>query len=266
MSITIPPGLEKTYIGLLYETGIIFLFLILLILIIIHYSKKKTVNTLLLLGSFTGIFVAIIFSWLSKFYLIKNGILGFDDLDPNIPNFWFISVLLQFRISFVLLVIAADFTYILKVKVFDDMPKKIERLILIILSIATILFALIAIEQGNVLLDVLSFLSVLVIMTYVYVPFIIASLKMYRILEETQYKRATLSLSAMSFSFIMVFVSFLADRLIMLIFNSEGYTFFYFSAWAFSIIAAFAAYLGYIRTSRKKSLKEEKNTEQEKQI
>ncbi len=265
MSITIPPGLEDTYVGLLYESGIIFLFLILLILIIVHYSKKKTVNTLILLGSFTFMFVAIIFSWLSKFYLIKNGILGFDELAPNIANFWFLSVMLQFRISFVLLVIAADFTYMLKVKVFDDIPKKVERLILIILSIATILFALIAVEQGNVLLDVLSFLSVLVIMIYVYIPFIIASLKMYRILEETQYKRATLSLSVMSLSFVMVFVSFLADRLIMLIFDSDGYTFFYFAAWAFSIIAAFAAYLGYIRTSRKKSLKEEKKTEQEKQ-
>jgi len=88
---------------------------------------------------------------------------------------------------------------------------------------------------------------------------------MYRILKEPQYKQATLSLSAMGLSFILVFFSFLLDRLMMLLFDSSGYTFFYFAAWGFVIVGAFAAYMGYIRTSRKKSLKEEKQSEKEQQ-
>ncbi len=261
MIITIPPELQDTFVGLLYESGIIFLFLILLILIIVHYNKKKTVNTFLLLASFTCMFFAIIFSWLSKFILIQKNITGFNALDPNIPGFWLYSVILQFRVSFVLLVLAADITYILRVKIFDDMYNQVERWILIILSISTVLFALIAVEQDNIDLDVLSFLSVLVIMSYVYIPFIIASLKMYRLMKEPHYKSASLSLALLGLSFILVFISFLADRLMMMIFSSSGYTVFYFAAWGFVIVGTFAAYMGYIRTSRKKTLKEKKISE-----
>ena len=257
---SIRPELHDTFIGLLYESGIIFLFLILIVLIVVHYSKKKTPNTFLLLVSFICMFFAIIFSWLSKFILIRKDITGFNVLDVNTSGFWLYSVILQFRVSFVLLVLAADITYILKVKIFDDMYNQVEKWILIILSISTVLFALIAVEQENTLLDVLSFLSVLVIMTYVYLPFVLASLKMYRILEETHYKQASLSLAALGFSFIMVFLCFLADRLMMMILLSSGYTFFYFAAWGFVIVGTFAAYMGYIRTSRKKTLKEKKSS------
>lgn len=258
---SIRPELQDTFVGLLYESGILFLFLILLILIFVHYSKKKTVNTFLLLASFTCMFFAIIFSWLSKFILIQLDITGFTVLDPNIPGFWFYSVVLQFRVSFVLLVLAADITYILRVKIFDDMYNQVERLILIILSIATVLFTLIAVEQGNILLDVLSFLFVLIIMCYVYIPFVVASLKMYRLMKEPHYKSASLSLAGLGLSFILVLLCFLADRLMMMLTESSGYTVFYFAAWGFVIVGTFAAYMGYIRTSRKKTLKEKKISE-----
>lgn len=258
---SVPPELQDTFVGLIYESIIIFLFLILLVLIIIHYSKKKTLNTFLLLASFIFMFFGIAFSWLSKFLLVQEIIPEFVDMDPNITGFWFFAVILQFRVSFVVLVLAADITYILKVKIFDDMPKMAERWILIILSIFTVLFTLIAVEQENVLLDALSFLFVLIIMCYVYFPFIIASLKMYRLMKEPHYKSASLSLAVLGISFIMVFVGFLADRLMILLFDSPGYTFFYFAAWGFVIVGTFAAYIGYIRTSRKKTLKEKKISE-----
>ncbi len=261
---SIRPELQDTFNGLLYESGIIFLFLILIVLIIVHYSKKKTPNTFLLLASFTCMFFAIIFSWLSKFILIQMDITGFTVLDPNTPGFWFYAIILQFRVSFVLLVLAADITYILKVKIFDDIYNQVEKWILIMLSIFTILFTLIAVEQGNILLDVLSFLFVLVIMCYVYIPFVVASLKMYRLMEEPHYKSASLSLAGLGLSFIMVLICFLADRLMMMLFDSSGYTVFYFAAWGFVIVGTFAAYMGYIRTSRQKSLKEKKISKQEK--
>lgn len=257
---SVPPGLEDTYIGLLYETGIIVLFLILLILIVVHYSKKKTLNTFLLLASFTCMFFAIIFSWLSKLLLVQEITPDFDELDPNLPGFWFYALVLSFRISFVVIVIAADITHILKVKIFDDTPNKVERWILVIFSLITIVFALTAMEQGNVLLDVLAFLFVLIIMCFVYIPFVIASLKMYRVMKEPHYKRASLSLAVLGISFVMVFVGFLADRL-MIMLTGSGYTVFYFAAWGFVIVGTFAAYMGYIRTSRKKTLKEKKVSE-----
>ncbi|QEE16454.1 hypothetical protein DSAG12_02284 [Promethearchaeum syntrophicum] len=259
---SVPPELQDTFIGLIYESGIIFLFLILLVLIIIHYNKKKTLNTFLLLASFTFMFLAIVFSWLSKFLLIREIVPEFVDMDPNMPIFWISALIVQFRISFVVIVIASDITHILKVKIFDDTPNKVERWILIILSLFTIIFAVTAMEQGNVLLDVLAFLFVLIIMCYVYIPFVAASLKMYRIMKEPHYKRASLSLAILGLSFIMVFIGFLADRLMILLTDSLGYTPFYFAAWGFVIVGTFAAYMGYIRTSRQKSLKEEKQIEQ----
>ena len=257
---SVPPGLEDTYIGLLYETGIIVLFLILLILIVVHYSKKKTLNTFLLLASFACMFLAILFSWLSKLLLVQEITPDFDELDPNLSGFWIYGLILSFRISFVVIVIGSDITHILKVKIFDDTPNKVERWILVIFSLITIVFALTAMEQGNVLLDVLAFLFVLIIMCFVYIPFVIASLKMYRVMKEPHYKRASLSLAVLGLSFVMVFVGFLADRIVILI-RGYGYSVFYFAAWGFVIVGTFAAYFGYIRTSRQKSLKEKKISE-----
>jgi len=257
---SVPPGLEDTYIGLLYETGIIVLFLILLVFIIIHYNRKKTLNTFLLLTSFSFMLLAIVFSWLSKLLLVQEITLDFNELDPNLPGFWIYGLILSFRISFVVIVIAADITHILKVKIFDDTPNKVERWILIIFSLITIVFALTAMEQDNVLLDVLAFLFVLIIMCFVYIPFVIASLKMYRVMKEPHYKRASLSLAILGISFVMVFVGFLADR-VMIMITGSGYTVFYFAAWGFVIVGTFAAYMGYIRTSRKKTLKEKKISE-----
>ena len=262
---SVPPELQDTFIGLLYESGIIVLFLILLVLIVVHYSKKKTANTFLLLVSFTCMFFSIIFSWLSKLILIQKNITSFNALETNIPGFWLYSVILQFRVSFVLLVLAADITYILRVKIFDDMYNQVEKWILIILSIFTVLFSLIAVEQDNILLDVLSFLFVLIVMCYVYIPFVVASLKMYRVMKEPHYKSASLSLATLGLSFILVLVCFLADRLMMMLFASSGYTVFYFAAWGFVIVGTFAAYMGYIRTSMQKTLKEKKISKQENQ-
>ncbi|MHA1511873.1 MAG: hypothetical protein ACTSRX_09155, partial [Promethearchaeota archaeon] len=79
-------------------------------------------------------------------------------------------------------------------------------------------------------------------------------------MKEPHYKRASLSLAVLGISFVMVFVGFLADRL-MIMLTGSGYTVFYFSAWGFVIVGTFAAYMGYIRTSRKKTLKEKKISE-----
>ena len=256
----VPPGLEKDYIGLLYETGIIILFLLLLVFIIIHYIRKKTLNTFLLLASFTCMLLAIVFSWLSKLLLVNEITPDFDELDSNLPGFWIFGLILSFRISFVVIVIAADITHILKVKIFDDTPNKVERWILVIFSLFTIVFALTAMEKENVTLDVLAFLFVLIVMCFVYIPFVIASLKMYRVMKEPHYKRASLSLAILGISFIMVFVGFLADRIVILI-RGYGYSVFYFAAWGFVILGTFAAYMGYIRTSRQKTLKEKKISE-----
>ena len=159
-----------------------------------------------------------------------------------------------------MIVIAADITHILKVKIFDDTPNKVERWILVIFSLITIVFALTAMEQENVTLDVLAFLFVLIVMCFVYIPFVIASLKMYRVMKEPHYKKASLSLAVLGISFVMVFVGFLADR-VMIMITGSGYTVFYFAAWGFVIVGTFATYFGYIRTSRPKTLKEKKISE-----
>ncbi len=78
----------------------------------------------------------------------------------------------------------------------------------------------------------------------VYAPFLKRALQAYRGLPE--FSQAFLSLAIMSISFMLIFLNFAIDRVLIFL-GSPGFTVFYFLAWSFVIVGIFGAYFGYIR-------------------
>jgi hypothetical protein len=239
--------LRQTFIGLIYESFIIALFLLLVGFTIHHYLRKRTLYTRIMLLIFVFFSLGIIFSWLAKLLTIVLYDDYYNDISPLIPGYWLIQRITAFRVSFAWMVFGTYCTFYLKMKIFDAKPSQFERIFILTLSVVTFLFSLIFVQNGNVLLDVIAFLLAFLVMTFVYIPFVIASLRLRRSLEEPLYRRAAMSLAVMGGCFILILFCFLLDRIWMFTgLDLDGYTVFYFAAWFFGILGTAAAYYGYI--------------------
>ncbi|MBD3194241.1 MAG: hypothetical protein GF317_04245 [Candidatus Lokiarchaeota archaeon] len=235
-------------IGMIYELSVILVAFILLILVYLKYSKKRHKLTLYLLIIFILYFIAVFFSWLSKVFVVLK-------LDLVVDEYSILGIvyyrIASFRISELMVCIAIFYSYILKVRVFHDEFNKIHRYIVIIFGIIASFYVLVIYDPGDtslsVLLDAVAFLLVFIYMSMIYFPFMYRSIEAYNGVEEKEYKIAFLSLTVMSISFMLIFLNFLIDRLLMLILDIPGFTLFYFLAWGFAIIGMIGAYMGYIR-------------------
>lgn len=248
--------MDPQFIGMVFESVIIVCASSILVLILLKYLEKRHQLTLYLLIIFLLYTVAIIFSWLSKILILYSGIEYIMDRllpDPVTISSWFIYRIIDFRISFVFLSIAIYLSYVLKVKVFEKGYKTVERIIVIITFIATLLCSIFLYESNDnflhYLLDAIAFLLIFIFMAMIYFPFMVRSFQSYRLAEQDLYKKAFLSLCLMSLFFILVPFNFLLDRLTILA-GGPGFTIFYFLAWIFVFLGIVGAYFGYIRPRR----------------
>ncbi len=248
---------EIIFIGFIFEVIITLLFWVLLGLILKHYNQRKTVHTRLMFYIFLCFSLSVFFSAIAKLSVLLLESPTFEEVDPNISSFWILSRIIPFRISFALISIAAFLNYILKAKIFEERRNKAEYWIAIIFSLITIIFSLIFVDQEKPIFDLITFALVFLLMLLVYVPFIMASLKIRKNLHESVYRNASLSLAIMAMCFILTFLWFLLDRIMIVAFDSTGYTIFYFFGFSSTIIGAFFTYLGYIRPGQKQILTKE---------
>ncbi|MFX1339052.1 MAG: hypothetical protein ACFFDK_10615 [Promethearchaeota archaeon] len=241
------------FIGMVFETIIIIIATFLLLLILKRYFVKKHRLTFYLFIIFLNWLLAIIFSWLSKVLVLYSGL---DYLaagtthDPRTPLSWILFRIIDFRISFMFVTIGTTFSYILMLNVFDREFSKNQKTLIYIYGIFTAFYSLIIYQRGVTILDVFAFLFLLILISIVYIPFMISSFKYYKSVSDPEYKKAFLSLALMSLSFILVLLMFLIDR-ILILFGDPGFTIFYFMAWTFVIIGFLEAYLGYIKPKSK---------------
>ncbi|MFX1477911.1 MAG: hypothetical protein ACFFCI_07245 [Promethearchaeota archaeon] len=230
------------FIGMIFELFIIIFAAVLLVLILKKYFVKRHKLTRLLFLIFVCYFIAILFSWISKIFVV----IQLDVAEDGSVIAWIIHRISDFRISEFFVTIAIFLSYILKVNVFEKGYKTIQKYVTIIYGVIACLYVLIIYKNGIVLLDIGAFLIVFVYMVMVYAPFFRRSIQSYRAVEEKSYKQAFLSLAIMSVSFMLIFLSFAIDRVFILL-GSPGFTPFYYLAWIFAIIGIFGAYYGYIR-------------------
>lgn len=237
------------FVGMIFESFVIAIQTILLILILRKYFVKRHELTLLLFEISLGYTLAIIFSWFSKILVLYSTMdyLQYQDVAaPQTLESWFLLRITDFRISFLFVILAIYLSYILRVKVFESEFNQKEKIAISGYTIFTFIYSLIIYERGNVILDVFAFLFILILMSITYIPFFARSLKYYQQSDKKVIKNAFLSLAIMSINYMMVFVFFLFDRILIFL-GDPGFTLFYFLAWTSGVIAIIGAYLGYIR-------------------
>lgn len=229
------------FVGMIFESIILVLAAIILVLILQKYLVKRHKLTRLLLIIFTSYFIAILFSWVSKIFVV---------IQLNLDNYFY-NIIKDFRISEFFVIIAIFLSYILKVNVFAKGYKKSHKYIVIIYGLFACIFVLVFYKNiitfiNSDLLDTFAFLIVFVYMVMIYAPFLRRSIQSYRAVDDKAYKQAFLSLVIMSISFMLIFLSFAIDR-VTIFMGGPGFTVFYFLAWISAIIGIFGAYYGYIR-------------------
>ncbi len=241
--------MELLLIGVIFEAIIIVIASFFLLLVFKKYYEKRQRLTLYLLIIILTMVMSIIFSWLSKVVRLYSGldyIVNDSVSDPGTPLSWFLLRIVAFRFCFLFITIAIVFSYILKVNLFGKGYNKIHETIVSIFGIFIGFYLLIVYQKGAMALELVAFLLVFVYMAMIYIPFMLSSIKAYKSVNEPIYKKAFLSLAIMAFSFMMILLNTLLDRLLM-IFGSPGYTIFYFLAWIFATNGIVFSYLGYIK-------------------
>jgi len=147
----------------------------------------------------------------------------------------------------IFVIIGSLLSYLLEKNIFEEKVKKYYGFFVYIFSIYSIFFAIFVYVRGNTLLDAINFLNAVIIMSVVYIPFMINCYRLYKAINDIAMKKGFLSLSLMSLSFISILFCILLDRITILLEMSNGFTVFYFMAWSFVIVGFLCAYMGYIK-------------------
>jgi len=238
------------FVGMVFESFIIVIAIILLILVLKKYIELKSQLTLYLFFIFLNVFLAIFFSWLSKIIVLTTDIkYVYNDPNaryPNNPIYWILLRIVDFRIALDFLALAAIFSYIFKVKVFEERFNRAHKIIIFGYTSFTIFYSTFIYERGNTLLDAFNFFFMFLLVAIIYIPFTMRAIISYKDSIDPFIKKKILSLMVMSLSFIVVLLNFLIDRILVLM-GSPHFTIFYFLAWVCVIIGIIFAYIGYIK-------------------
>lgn len=243
---------------MVYELVIIIIASIFLSLVFRKYLERRHKLTLYLFIIFLNFVVALIFSWLSKVLRLYSGLEYL--VDPSVPDpmtveSWFLLRIVSFRFTMIFTVIALLYNHILKINLFeaeDSTSYKIYNYVIYGYAGGSILYMLIVYIKGNYILDLLTFVLILIYICLVMIPLMRSCLEAYKAVDDSSFKRGFISLFLMALSIILIFVCQVIDRILMIILDIIGYTFFYFLGWSFAIVAIFFAYFGYISPKSKK--------------
>jgi hypothetical protein len=140
-------------------------------------------------------------------------------------------------------------TYLFTIGAFDLHPEKWKKNFVLIFGIVTVSYLMIFFTYGETMLDLIGFLLIVIYLGIVFVPYMLKSFSYMKAVDNPGSKRGFLYLGLSSTAYILVFVSFLIDR-VLVVMNDSGFTFFYFSAWTFGVFSISFAFLGYIRPGK----------------
>ncbi len=231
--------------GFIFETGVLVIIGSMTVIALRKYFQKgRNKPALLLFLVFLNWTIGVVFSWLAK---IGSAFLGLDNVIITDFSTYFIRLILDFRLLFVFVAIALYCSYALRVMLFEKEYKKGERAmnIIFLVMIPVLCFVLETNDAINVLYTPIVFLLVFVYMLIVYSSFMRRALVQYRIANE-KFKGAFKALAVMSLCFILTFLNFFLDQVVVAVASIE-YTIFYFAAWICAVIAIVLTYYGYIK-------------------
>nr|MDO8088405.1 hypothetical protein [Candidatus Sigynarchaeum springense] len=237
--------------GFYFETGVIVVVAIMTALALAKYFQKgRNRPAFLLFMVFLNWTIGVVISWLAKIF---SAFLGLDTI--VISNFasYMIRMVLDFRLLFVFVAIALYCSYVLRVMLFEKEYKGGERAVNVVflVTIPVLCFVLETSDAINSLYTIIVFLVVFLDMLFVYSRFMTHALAQYRAANE-KFKGAFKALSIQALFFILTFLFFLLDQVMIPIQESlgvenAGYTVFYFGAWISAVVGIILTYFGYIK-------------------
>ncbi|MHA1679487.1 MAG: hypothetical protein ACTSUE_00670, partial [Promethearchaeota archaeon] len=201
-------------IYIIYEGIIIIFSTILLVLAYSKFLEKKHQATKMLFFVMLNWTLAVVFSWLSK--VLEHNNMAPADLDSSTLLYQVVGRIVSFRVSFFFVLIALYLSYNLRVMLFDKGHVKSVRIFHATYAVITGVLSAVLYEWDNTIYDVTVFTLVFLYMFIVYGVFMGRTLHAYKNVSNASIKKAFLSLVIMCVFFILVFLNFLLDRVLIL--------------------------------------------------
>jgi hypothetical protein len=212
-----------------------------------YVQKGRNKPALLLFMTFLNWTIGVVISWLAKLF---SGYFSWNDPVTDF-NSYAIRLVLDFRLLFVFVAIAIFCSYVLRVKLFDKDYNHGELAVNVIFLVTIPVLCFVLVEKDNMLFTIAVFLVVFVDMLVVYSRFMSRALAQYKTAPE-KFKGAFKALSVQAVFFILTFLFFLLDQVMIPIQQSlgdpkPGFTVFYFAAWISAVVGIVLTYYGYIK-------------------
>ncbi|MBN1803546.1 MAG: hypothetical protein JW891_18695 [Candidatus Lokiarchaeota archaeon] len=239
--------------AIVYESIVIIIALIILALILKKYLEKRHQFTLILFVIFTFYLLTLIFSCASKIISFSRAYDYVNDVeavDPLTIESFIVLRIVDYRSSFVFMALASAFTYVLRVKLFEESYKPLEKWFVIMFGGFTIIYQVFVYIKGNDFIEILSFILIAIYVFAINIPFMSQCRKNYKAVDNPTFKKGFLSLTLMSFFVSQILIFQLLDRFAK-IFLVEVYPYgfspFYYIGMLCALMGYFGAYFGYIR-------------------
>lgn len=236
-------------IGMIYEGIILIPAITFIIVALLNYLNNKRYLSLMLFLILLNYGVSIVFSFFSKILSVffYTDYLEIDEVTvPNSILAWLLVRISYFRFTFMFINLAILFSYLFRKDLFHELSKPILNYLIFAFCGFNLFYSLCIFAKNFILLDLLLFLFTFLFQCLVYIPFFQHSLKSFKTLSNSSFKRNYLLLMIMSLSFIAVLLCILLDRFLIFL-GTSGYSLFYFISWIFVIFGIFSAYFGYFR-------------------
>jgi hypothetical protein len=240
------------WVAVVYESCILGLFTMLIRAIVKRYLEKKNTTTRLLMAIFILYGLGIMFSLITVIINAVWGGIPYTILPES--EIWLVGRLHDGRFGFVVIILASVLSYELKVKIIDDGKyNKVYRILLYAFSALNVVFQVgfygfnTVTGKSVTLFQVLSVLLMVIQTCLVYFKITINFFALSRRVER-QYKNPIRYLGVVHLGFILVFLFFALDGL-MLILYAWAYSTFYWFIWMCAVVSIIACYYGYIKPS-----------------
>jgi hypothetical protein len=206
-----------------------------------YIEKGRNKPALLLFMVFLNWTIGVVISWLAKLF---SGYLLWNDPVTDFETY-VIRLVLDFRLLFVFVAIALYCSYVLRVKLFEKDYNHGELAVNLVFLVTIPVLCFVLVEKDNMLYTIVVFLVVFVNMLVVYSGFMKRALAQYKVANE-KFKGAFKALAIQALFFILTFLCFLLDQVVLAI-TAIGFTVFYFAAWICAVVGIVLTYYGYIK-------------------
>lgn len=214
-----------------------------LLLMIIKYRNKKSRPARSLILSFVFYCAAILSITSIRFYYLPNEVISVQN---DAPLYWLLIRIEHQRLNFVTMLIGNMFALDFREEVFIENRKKETMRNYAIFTILSCVFCLFILDDKGIT-DAISMLLAWISTIAIYRITVRDSSRLYRNTENIEHKKRFLALTIMGICVILIYLFFLIDKVIIIVTESYGFSFWYVGGWLLILSSSLLAYLGYLR-------------------